>query len=97
MEVTQKERHGVLFYSCDEMEQAALPTAFPPGGRCVSRSWDSLNLGANRGDAPERVAENFRRFCSAAGADPAALVKNHQVHGDLVPARHPERCDVQLR
>ena len=38
------------------------------------------------------MAENFRRFCSAAGADPAALVKNHQVHGDLV--RPVTRRDV---
>ena len=46
--------------------------------------WDSLNLGANRGDDPKNVAENFRRFCAALGTDADALVKNHQVHSDLV-------------
>ena len=46
--------------------------------------WDSLNLGASRGDESANVAENFRRFRAAIGASEAASVKNHQVHGTLV-------------
>ena len=38
------------------------------------------------------MAENFRRFCGAVGTDADALVKNHQVHGDLV--RPVTRADV---
>lgn len=65
--------------------RSAFPTAFPPGwGASSPPPWDSLNLGASCGDQPERVAENFRRFCGAVGTDADALVKNHQVHGDLV-------------
>ena len=46
--------------------------------------WDSLNLGATRGDEAGNVAENFRRFRAAIGAPDGALVQNHQVHGTLV-------------
>lgn len=46
--------------------------------------WDSLNLGASRGDAAANVAENFRRFRAAIGCPDGPLVKNHQVHGTLV-------------
>ncbi|MCD7858012.1 MAG: peptidoglycan editing factor PgeF [Clostridiales bacterium] len=43
--------------------------------------WDSLNLGIGRGDDPERVRENCRRFCAAiGGADAERLVFSHQVH-----------------
>ena len=71
----------------------AFQTAFPPGwGASPPPPWDSLNLGASCGDQPERVAENFRRFCGAVGTDADALVKNHQVHGDLV--RPVTRADV---
>ena len=46
--------------------------------------WDSLNLGPGRGDAPENVAENYRRFFTALGADPARAVLSLQVHRDGV-------------
>lgn len=43
--------------------------------------WSSLNFSVTRGDAPERVAENFARFCATFGIDPAHPVRTHQVHG----------------
>ncbi len=43
--------------------------------------FDSLNLGRLTEDAPARVAENRSRLCIAAGADPAVLAFNRQVHG----------------
>lgn len=53
----------------------------------VSRGvWSELNLGALRGDEPERVAENWRRFCAAAGVDPGRVVRVKQVHGDRICA-----------
>lgn len=55
--------------------------------------WDSLDLGANRGDDPANVRENFVRFCAAVGTDARSLVKNHQVHSDLV--RPVTRADIQ--
>ena len=93
MEVTLRTCQSVPFYACGGFDPSVCAHGFSTRLGGVSPApWDSLNLGANRGDAPERVAENFRRFCSAAGADPAALVKNHQVHGDLV--RPVTRADV---
>jgi YfiH family protein len=51
----------------------------------VSRApFDSLNLSAARGDAPEHVAENQRRFAAAVGYDPARLSMLSQVHGAQV-------------
>lgn len=53
----------------------------------VSRGvWSELNLGALRGDEPERVAENWRRFCAAVGTDPRRVVKVKQIHGDRICA-----------
>ena len=87
MEVIREERHGVLFYVCPEMRAAGFPHGFSTRlGGVSPPPWDSLNLGGSCGDQPERVSENFRRFCAAAGMDPDRLVKNQQVHGDTVRA-----------
>jgi YfiH family protein len=43
-------------------------------------SFDSLNLGLMTHDEPANVQENRRRLCEAAGADPARLAMNRQVH-----------------
>ena len=85
MEVTLRTCQSVPFYACGGFDPSVCAHGFSTRLGGVSPApWDSLNLGANRGDAPERVAENFRRFCGAVGTDADALVKNHQVHGDLV-------------
>ncbi len=42
--------------------------------------FDSLDLGYNRGDDPACVAENYRRFCRAIGADHSCVVKSRQIH-----------------
>lgn len=46
--------------------------------------YSSLNLGANRGDDPGRVRENYRRVCEALGVDMGKLVFSSQVHGNVV-------------
>lgn len=46
--------------------------------------FDSLNLGAARGDKPEHVAENQRRFAAEVGYEPARLFMLSQVHGRQV-------------
>lgn len=89
MEITRYERHGVLFDSCAAMEEAGFPNGFSTRVGGVSPPpWDSLNLGASCGDQPERVAENFRRFCGAVGTDADALVKNIRSTG-IWSARSP--------
>ncbi len=45
---------------------------------------DSLNLGADRGDADEAVRANRRRVCEAVGADEASVSLGRQVHGAAV-------------
>ena len=60
---------------------APLPHGFStrPGG--VSPApWDSLNLGPSRGDAPENVRENYRRFCAVLGTEPEQAVLSQQTH-----------------
>lgn len=44
----------------------------------------SLNLGHRRGDDPDNVRENYRRFCAATGTDVRGIVMTNQVHGDVV-------------
>ena len=46
--------------------------------------WDTLNLGPGRGDAPENVEENYRRFFAALDMDSAYPVLSRQVHRDDV-------------
>ena len=46
--------------------------------------WESLNLGVNRGDDPDHVRENYRRFLSAIGAEGHTMAMCNQVHGAVV-------------
>jgi len=62
----------------------------------------SLNLGLLTDDEPDRVLENRRRLCEAAGVDGAGAAMARQIHGAsvleakprgiLAPAAHPS-CD----
>ena len=93
MEIVFQERHGVPFYACTDPRWCGAPHGFSTRLGGVSPApWDSLNLGAGRGDDPARVGENFRRFCRAVGTDADALVKNRQVHGTTI--RSVTRADV---
>ncbi|MBQ9613531.1 MAG: peptidoglycan editing factor PgeF [Lachnospiraceae bacterium] len=42
--------------------------------------YSTLNFSVPRGDAPENVAENFRRIGAALGTDPEHMVLSHQIH-----------------
>ena len=44
----------------------------------------SLNLGENRGDAPENVRENYRRLAGATGVGTSRVAFTKQVHGNAV-------------
>lgn len=46
--------------------------------------YESLNLGMNRGDEPEKVTENWKRFLSACEIDVPGVVWARQVHGNTV-------------
>ena len=93
MDIIRQERHGVSFYTCSDPAWAGAAHGFSTRLGGVSPApMDSLNLGANRGDDPANVRENFSRFCAAIGTDPNALVKNHQIHSNQV--RPVTRADV---
>ncbi len=83
MDIVLQENLGVPFYACDGFSGTAHGFSTRLGGLSPA-PWDSLNLGSNRGDDPDRVRENFRRFCAALGTNYHTIVKNHQVHSDLV-------------
>lgn len=93
MEMIKQQRHGVSFYACGDIAWQGAAHGFSTRLGGVSPApWDSLNLGASRGDSPANVRENFSRFCTAVGADVNALVKNHQVHSCTV--RSAARSDI---
>ncbi len=93
MEIVRTPRLGVPFYRCEDPAWAGAAHGFSTRRGGVSPApWDTLDLGASRGDAPANVAENVRRCCAAVGTDPATLVKNQQVHG--VRIRPVGRGDV---
>lgn len=93
MDIIRRERHGVPFYACAHPAWSGAAHGFSTRLGGVSPApMDTLNLGANRGDEPANVAENFRRFCAAVGTDPERLVKNHQIHSDIVRSVGPEDC-----
>ena len=49
-------------------------------GGVSEKEFAAMNLGFGRGDSEENVAENYRRFCRAAGFDPESLVAGAQDH-----------------
>lgn len=65
-------------------------------GGVSSAPFDSLDLGYNRGDDPACVAENYRRFCAAIGADHTRVVKSRQIHTDNIRIVTVDDLGVEL-
>lgn len=86
MEILEREQGGVVYRVCDGFLAAGgVAHGFSTRLGGVSTDiWESLNLGTTRGDEPDRVRENYRRFCAAIGADAGAIAMSNQVHGDVV-------------
>lgn len=89
MTVSLRERDGLApVYACDAW---SIPHGFSTRMGGVSTGiFRSMNLAPNRGDAPELVAENFRRFCAACGCKRETMVITRQVHGTKIHA--VEQC-----
>ena len=82
MAFTENSVNGVVYMTAPVIDT---PHAFTTRYGGVSRGiLESLNLGVNRGDAPEAVRENYRRIGSAAGVDTGRIAFTHQVHGNEV-------------
>lgn len=85
MDLMEQTAGGVPLQISPQMAALRIPHGFTTRQGGVSEGiYASLNLGANRGDEPERVRENYRRVCAALGVDREKLVFSSQVHGDTV-------------
>ena len=86
MNIVEQTKNGVTFFSSDGMDAAGgAAHGFSTRLGGVSEGmWASLNLGASRGDDPDHVRENYRRFFAAIGADGKRLAMTNQVHGGQV-------------
>lgn len=86
MSMTERTSQGVLYLYSEAIEAAGgVAHGFSTRVGGVSEGmWGSMNLGVSRGDDPDHVRENYRRFLSAIGADSSRIVLSNQVHGDDV-------------
>ena len=86
------QNQGVTFLAAEDFQAAGgVAHGFSTRLGGVSEGiFSSLNLGFNRGDNPDRVRENYRRFCCAIGADADRIVMTGQVHGTEIRTAAPE-------
>lgn len=75
------EREGVVYLTFRNLEQAGVLHGFSTRLGGVSQGdLSAMNLSFHRGDDPEAVMENHRRFAGAIGYDEGKLVFSDQVH-----------------
>lgn len=86
MEIIKRINQGVPYLAADGIEAAAgVAHGFSTREGGVSEGmWASLNLGVSRGDDPDHVRENYRRFLDAVGAHGGKLAMSNQIHKDVV-------------
>lgn len=86
MTIVQKQHQSVVFLASEEMEQAGgVAHGFSTRLGGISEGmWASLNLGVSRGDDPDHVRENYRRFLTAIGAQGPRMAMSNQVHENHV-------------
>ena len=86
MNIIEQTKNGVTFFSADGIAAAGgAAHGFSTRLGGVSQGmWESLNLGTSRGDDPDHVRENYRRFLSAIGAGGEKIAMTNQVHGGAV-------------
>ena len=86
MKIIERTENGVPFLQSDGFNAAGgVAHGFSTRLGGVSEGmWASLDLGVSRGDDPDHVRENYRRFRSAIGSRCAALAACNQVHGAVV-------------
>ena len=86
MSVIQCEHNGVI---CQQSEEISAIPGVAHGfstriGGVSQGVYESLNLGLSRGDDPDCVRENYRRFRAAVGCTGRSYAMCSQVHGDTV-------------
>ena len=83
MSFTTHEQNGLVWLTAPLLSrygQAVAHGFSPRKGGVSAPPWDALNLGPGRGDSPEAVLENYRRFCGALEAPLERAVLSKQVH-----------------
>ena len=82
MTFTEHNQNGVVYLTAPNITaRHAFTTRY---GGVSGGIWSSLNLGENRGDAPENVIENYRRVKEATGIPTDHMAFTRQVHGKIV-------------
>ncbi|MCH5265300.1 MAG: peptidoglycan editing factor PgeF [Lachnospiraceae bacterium] len=85
MEAVKREKNGVVYYTFPILEQAGIVHGFSTRLGGVSEGdCATMNLSFTRGDDPEAVQENHRRFAGAVGYDVEKLVFSNQVHETVI-------------
>lgn len=74
-------KNGVIYITFDKLDRAGVVHGFSTRIGGVSKGClGSMNLSFHRGDDPDAVMENHRRFADAVGYDYRKLVFSDQVH-----------------
>lgn len=96
--MTERRVNGVVFRTAHRFDAAGgVVHAFSTRLGGVSRGiWASMDLGTTRGDDPEHVRENYRRFFAAVGASMDKLVMSNQVHGAEIRTVRPADYKTDL-
>lgn len=86
MNILERKHNDVTYLAADGLEAVGgVAHGFSTRQGGVSQGmWASLNLGVSRGDNPDHVRENYRRFLTAIGAGEGKLAMTNQVHGGTV-------------
>lgn len=94
----ERQQHGVTFLAADGFTAAGgVAHGFSTRLGGVSEGiYASLNLGSTRGDDPDRVRENYRRFCAAIGAGVDRVVMTNQVHSTIIRTVTPADVKADL-
>ncbi len=58
--------------------------------------FESMNFAFNRGDNPDNVTENYKRFCQSAGFEYETLTASAQDHNTVVRAVTDKDCGVGI-
>lgn len=58
--------------------------------------FESMNFAFNRGDAPDKVTENYKRFCQSADFEYETLTASAQDHNTIVRAVTKKDCGVGI-
>ena len=65
-------------------------------GGVSTDEFTSMNMAFNRGDSPENVTENYKRFCKSAGFDYESLTASSQDHHTFVRAVTKENVGIGI-